>query len=191
MVPLTIWECTENWHAKGNASLPITPSHSSDTTSKITPAKAIFSLLNGFIVSVCVCAHTYKCGFVSLHVRLESNVASVGLIAKFCGLIWSGVNCLRRDESMFTQSLKDTHTLLKSKNDYHFSWRVYLCSDIDVKKRENTGLTTWWIKSWREFVGTLNKGKLFSCYNRLLLGTCIVRSWRCKGFNNGNLSARA
>lgn len=43
------------------------------------------------------------------------------------GLIGSGFNCLRRDESMFTQSLKDTHTLTKvqdlsenENNDYYY-----------------------------------------------------------------------
>lgn len=91
------------------------------------------------LLCVYVCVRTHRCVFVSLHVCLERNVASVGLIAKFSGwsdlelIVWGGMKaCLL--------NLLKTHTLTKHNTSLKMKittiilakecYPKYLCSDI-------------------------------------------------------------
>lgn len=78
------------------------------------------------LLCVYVCAHSQMC-VCELACMSGAKCGVCGFNRQVLGLIRSGVNCLKRDESMFTQSLKDTHTYKvqdvseNKNNDYYFS----------------------------------------------------------------------
>lgn len=79
------------------------------------------------LLCVCVCARAHRCVFVSLHVCLERNVASVGLIAKFAGwsdlelIVWGGMKvCLLNLLKTHTHTYKVQDLSENENNDYYY-----------------------------------------------------------------------